>query len=486
METRRTHRQILIQQQQLSEFIASAPKTMKPLTYKGSFARLRWQMLQEIQIAILESGGIIFGGFVRDKILHDHFADAFYLSMEQETDRHKRLANVSRGYDNPEIHAASWPWRAIMPHDVDVAITTDKIPGMKAALEREGFVVKQEFETTASIYCDNPHAQAHEIKHTRFYVELQMHRLIHRYTSVNAQIPKIKLDVLHKGAFEAREVIPFGTIDFECNSLVLKPDNSYDLMNSPMLCNPLHKAKKIAEIIKDITELRAVAVKPASYRTSHMLGKGFVVTNGVITLEPAVSGNGNGDGNDNVGDNNGIGNCIICQESLEVGGTGPLNTYASTAFVVKNNCCEARYHAKCYHESRANARTAYNNKAKCMMCRSDVPKCGACVRMRKNSGFRLIGVSLTMWDNAEQDVCRGGCGSRNGVGYNHLQAFVRQAVLRQTVPYGSVVEEDAAAESEATQSVADMAPAPVAIMDLRNVVGLLSHDTEIMDDFSVQ
>lgn len=456
---------------------------MKPMTYKGPFARLRWQMLQVIQSALLENGGTIFGGFVRDKILHDHYADAFYLAMEQESEKHKKYINPGVAYDKPDVHPESWPWRAVMPQDVDVAIPTDKISGFKDALEQDGFTVREEFETTASIYCDNPHAQAHNIKHTRLIVELKVHRLVSRYTSVFAQVPKIKVDILHKAAFDTRDVIPFGTIDFECNSLVLKPDNTYDLMNSPMLCNPLHKSKKISDIIKDITQRKAVSVKPAAYRTSHILSKGFVVTNGVITLEPArdpvAASSVEGSVEQGGQGGEGIGHCIICQDVLECV-MCPLRRYASTSFVVKNNCCEARYHAKCYNDSRNNARTSYNNKAKCMMCRSDIPKCGACVRMRKNSGFKMTGVSLTQWDNPDQDVCRGGCGSRNGSDYNHLLAFIRHAVLRY--PTGvQAAEEDDDSAIEVIPSPPlpnNVVAPPAAIMDLRNLAGLLDHNED--------
>ena len=419
-------------------------------TYTRDFARLRWKMLLAIQRVLQESGGIIFGGYVRDRIIHDHHADAFYLKMRESSSsssssssvKHAGEPSLAVAYDDPRENPESWPWRATMPNDIDVAMSTDRIAVAKEALDREGYTAVELFDTAASIYCDNPDAAAsrgsHGIRHRRLTVEVKLHPLVAKHTTARAQMPAIRIDVLYKDSFVAEgAIVPFGTVDYECNSLVLRPDNGYDLLNTPTLCNPLHRAKTIARIIDDIVHLRAVAVKPAMYRTSLMLSKGFSVTDGVITLlalrplAPPMFRAGardSGHADDEV--------CIMCQGCLRSSSqdAGAM-TYSSSSsvtkrVVVKNNCCGARYHAGCYCDSLSGAQTQYDNAAKCMMCRRDMPSCGPCATTRA-MGFRLIGVpAMAPWANPEQPPCRGGCGFRRSQ-FDHLRSYLRLAAAKQ-------------------------------------------------------
>ena len=50
------------------------PKNSKSIL----FGRIKYKNIMHIASIILEQNGTIFGGFVRDKIAHDHFAKLFY------------------------------------------------------------------------------------------------------------------------------------------------------------------------------------------------------------------------------------------------------------------------------------------------------------------------------------------------------------------------------------------------------------------------
>ena len=294
--------------------------------------KMKWSMFKAVEKALLENGGIIFGGYVRDKIIHDHFANMFYTQSENVDD-----------YSDPENHRASWPHRCHMPRDIDVVVSNAGFKGFKAMMASMGFRVKQKLPSkTADIYSGDVN-----IQHTKCYVTLKTHPLLKGFSEMIQAIPIIEIDVLHKDEIKSTEPIPFGKIDFECNSLLIVPGDLIDVRSAGVRDFVVDKHRQINRIIEDVLAFKAVAVFPQKYRTAKMLKKGFKIVNNVVELIPRV-----------VGGPDGL--CLICHEDFKED---------KNICHVKNKCCEARYHPECYSFSREKSNTMYNNVSNCMMCR---------------------------------------------------------------------------------------------------------------------
>ena len=298
--------------------------------------KLKWSMFKAIERGLLDNGGIIFGGYVRDKIIHDHYANMFYTESENHGD-----------YSNPENHPASWPHRVHMPSDIDVVITHEGFKGFRASMKTMGFHVKQKVPSKmAEFYTDET---VNGVSHTKCYVTLSTHPLLRGFGELMESIPHIEMDVLHKDVIKPQEAIPFGKIDFECNSLLIVPGDLMDVRWGGIRELVVDKHRLINRIIADIVAFKAVAVFPQKYRTKKMLNKGFKVMNNVVELIPS---RGVGEIYDGL--------CIICHSDFQED---------TNICHVKNGCCDARYHPECYSFSKEKSNTVYNNVQNCMMCR---------------------------------------------------------------------------------------------------------------------
>ena len=297
--------------------------------------KLKWSMFKAIERAVLDNGGIIFGGYVRDKVIHDHFANMFYTQSDNHGD-----------YCNPENHSASWPHRTHMPSDIDVVITHNGLKGFKTMMKTMGFHVKQRAPCKlAEFYTDE--VVNGNVSHTKCYVTLSSHPLLRGFGELMESIPQIEMDILHKEEIKPNEAIPFGKIDYECNSLLIVPGDLIDVRWGGIREMVVDKHRLINRIISDIVAFKAVAVFPQKYRTKKMLNKGFKVVNNVIELIPT-----SGEKYDGL--------CIICHEGFKED---------TNICHVKNGCCDARYHPDCYSFSKEKSNTIYNNTDNCMMCR---------------------------------------------------------------------------------------------------------------------
>jgi hypothetical protein len=153
---------------------------------------------------------------------------------------------------------------------------------------------------------------------------------------------------LHKDDFSPETSFPLGDLDFECNGLILTPQND--------ICYPVHtiknpvvKFRMLQDVIEDIKKMIAKPVKPMEYRMIKMIDRGFSVVDRYITVFPTHISTVT------------EGHCIICFTEL---GSDPH---------IKNKCCDARYHQACYAQAVKNATNLYNNIHACMMCRREMP-----------------------------------------------------------------------------------------------------------------
>ena len=365
------------------------------------YGYLRWEMLKLMENEIFKVDGTIFGGYVVDTIIHNHYAEKFYEEKKKleilnrrdssssdesdfdddegdfddnnengdgddssDTETHDSMpplgntdadhvpepdSNTDSNYhENPSYlsymnsthHPESWPHRVRQPRDIDFVIHPSKIQTFLANMKKVGYECNCIYRKPVRFYIPNILDSQSQIKHAHFKVSITIPKTFTNFI----QLPEINMDMLIDANYEiGKTPIPYHTADFECHCLVLtKHGYTVSGMNHPM-----RKIEKVNSLIEDILKFRAVPVNAKPYRIIHMLGKGFTVQGKSYTAYK-------GDKNQPVD-----GHCLHCLESFK-----------KTDYTIKNDCCEARYHIKCYQESQnGNQSSKYNNIEYCALCR---------------------------------------------------------------------------------------------------------------------
>ena len=324
---------------------------------------LNWRMMLDIQTTACKSGGFIFGGFVRDFVIHEHYAKKFYDAMPVDLE-----ARVAWKYEDASVHPESWPHRTHMPVDIDVLLASGDVPRFLDGLAKGGYSVTTRYMGTFRKYMGTGinNTAVREMKHQKIEIRLKHHRIAARYL----RSPTIMVDIVHHD-----NILPISQFnfmlntDFECNALMISPENNLMLPissagegpfweGSSLQNHSMHTFTQLQQVVNDCINFRAVAVKPSHVRMNKMMMKDFAIITPVSSLVPRTTAtlNFKDAGSSEI--------CIICHEDLEG------NEY------VKNNCCSARYHPKCFYASTTNS-IRYNNVKYCMVCRKDI-RFGTC------------------------------------------------------------------------------------------------------------
>lgn len=153
-------------------------------------------LLQErIATFFLDHGGIIFGGYVRDKILHDRHAETFYGTWKDSEDISK--------YTDVNFHPSTI-YRLLLANDIDVFIRKDGayIDSLYEELRKDGFSVLRTI-----------------IKSQYFFEIPIIHHKLEIKPSIAFGLPiKLKVDLL----FTTMDCYPpFGQGDLMCNAFVM-------------------------------------------------------------------------------------------------------------------------------------------------------------------------------------------------------------------------------------------------------------------------
>jgi hypothetical protein len=283
-----------------------------------------WKVMTVLREAILSCDGMIFGGYVRDMILHDHYAQKFYKEINNTDIASVRYADATCSPD-------TWD-RTLVPSDIDCVIDTinfekfkqivkNKRLKMKMVATKDPLEYNPDFDTSQSSTVVH-HVVEISLNKDRVIKELKSlqvdTRVIRDFFHLKIEDPCIKMDIL---VTEKPVDHPFfGVADFECNTLYL---TKHGFGLSPEICpqkDILTKKLEIDRIMDDIINHRAKFM-----RTSHgsrcvkLFRKGWTVYDRFLT---------------SIKDKNYDGYCIICHDELP-----------ETHF--KMNCCDARYHSKC-------------------------------------------------------------------------------------------------------------------------------------------
>ncbi len=261
--------------------------------------RKKYKLTKKLIEIIQNSNGYIFGGAVRDMLLHNYNAEEFYLKISKdlleelneteltESEKDNKVSNWDLNdkplkYNNPEIYP-EYIDRFLYPNDIDcfMSLESKKIFLMMLRIHRLRFkeITKEE---PLKIYMENIDNSNRRLKIQKFQVTLDLEDLFISVMKFNPkEMPIINIDIITQDNYIRDFYPPFGEVDFECNSLLLTPTNNYIL--TPHLNLEIntakHKLYKIQQIIKDIENKTAKVInnKVPLYRVDKMKKNGWKI-----------------------------------------------------------------------------------------------------------------------------------------------------------------------------------------------------------------
>jgi hypothetical protein len=330
---------------------------------------MEWNVKVEVIKTVMECGGKVFGGAVRDMILHNKSASRFY---EAHADKPSQELYADKEY-YPEFAD-----RLVIPVDIDATIDCDNLDKFISNLVNKNYSIKRIFSRDAKSYLPSLEVDEGEVRHNRYKVtpvkpqlasiltrellsriprEIKM--LLSRKHEIHGMLDDViteivgpcpepfLMDVMVTDPTKDTMEAPFGGLDFECNGLILDGGN---IRMSDCLLQQLRtkyergyeavsKWDKTTQIMEDIVARRAVWCGgfAQEYRIKHMQDKNWTITgfNLIKRMDDAYDGH-----------------CIICHDDCKE------QHY-------KRTCCDARYHPKCLINTLSRPRT----RVECPMCK---------------------------------------------------------------------------------------------------------------------
>jgi hypothetical protein len=342
---------------------------------------MEWNAKRNVINTIVECGGKVFGGAVRDTILHNKNAARFYEAFEKEHACKPTLVEYADETCFPE-----YANRCVIPVDIDATIEADKVDKLITALVNKNFSIRRRFSRDAKSYLPSLEVAEGDVKHNRYLITpirpqlasimtreflnnipLVLHSQIKHRQEIQELMTKLVNETIGTApaAFvldlmvtspECTKEAPFGALDFECNGLVI--DKNGIRMSeclSEGIFESVAKWDKTCDIIKDIIERRAVwcGSFAQEYRIKHMHAKGWTI--GGFHFIKCVKEKYDG-------------YCLICHDECDE------KHY-------KRTCCDARYHARCLVNVLGRPRTRHE----CPMCKQIVSN-----DVKINSDFTLL------------------------------------------------------------------------------------------------
>lgn len=287
--------------------------------------RTIWKTMCIIRDEILNHNGLIFGGFVRDMIIHDYNATLFY-------DRYSDKKEAAINYADKSIHPDTWD-RTLIPRDIDCVIDREQFDKFHKILKKLRLKLTVKKTISPTDYLDNfltipgntvsQHLCIIEIDNSYWkrelsYLPLETHAL-EQMLMQKMEYVCIKMDCM---VTEKPVTSPFlGSLDFVCNGLYL---SKHGFGVSQDLCSHkdhLGRFNIIHDIVEDIKIKRAVFLQTSAgcgSRTAKLFNRGWKIEDDDITTM----------------DEEYEGHCIMCHDSV------PRRHF-------KLKCCDCRYHAKC-------------------------------------------------------------------------------------------------------------------------------------------
>jgi hypothetical protein len=343
--------------------------------------KLEWKHKQDLAHLIMKSGGVIFGGFVRDSLLHDHYAKKYYEKCIDLT-----LIEEDFGYNDEKIFPET-KHRMVIPHDIDSYFdTAEKLQEFEKELTKHKYTYERVFtREDATQYLrrlDVPeksishiryrinfmgHAQKQRVRSAinstlseRFYKEVksEVGRFLEKLMQTSFKLGSVYIDVLLQKEHESDyEIIdpPFGNIDFECNGLVMTEDGirlSKRMTFAAGMLRSTAACLELKRIMEDILKKKAVIVDSRldPWRVEKMRRKGWEIVAPFKNIEQVK----------HTPEEKHI--CIICHEEFD------------TEVHYKLKCCNARYHKMCLLNTITTGTSAMQFTDKCIVCKRNVKR----------------------------------------------------------------------------------------------------------------
>jgi hypothetical protein len=337
--------------------------------------RLSWKVKKEVGSVVLDAGGTIFGGYVRDSILHDHYAQLYYENATPKEERDKR-------YNDPTFFP-EYKERTLLPDDIDCYFPTyNHLKHFESYLVQHKFCFKRIFtRTDAAEYIPRLSKLKNQLTHIRYKVSIvnpnklslirmlmiqnipasargevsdDINIMLDELATKLVDTPSVQIDALIAADPAITLSPPFGELDFECNGLVLTKhglslaDDLKDKQTPNAFIADINKLARIhAAILKKEARLVNGNITD-KYRVTKMKIKGWTILHDDFTsilkclpqeTEPPT--------------------CIICHQTCE-------------SNCLKLKCCAAHYHPQCLIEAATKGTAAMAITKTCIMCKRHV------------------------------------------------------------------------------------------------------------------
>lgn len=220
-------------------------------------------LTREIATIIQSVGGSLFGGYVRDKILHDNTAKIFYkYCIDNEID----FSQYNDKQFMPELKA-----RFIIPKDIDCFMNTTTKDKLLVRLKEDGYKIQIVQERKLNSYIS---FTDDDLQITTIMVSFKIPEVLRIIANIKT-LPHCYCDIVHTGNLSGREP-PFGDVDFECNAMIMSPSGDLRISKNLEYENskdPIVRLNKLNDIITDICKQTTHAVKPLPHRFEHLMKK---------------------------------------------------------------------------------------------------------------------------------------------------------------------------------------------------------------------
>lgn len=319
-----------------------------------------WNVMKVLKQCIIDNNGIIFGGFVRDSIIHDHFSSAYYeknaeLSISDE-EAQQLYANM--------LYMPETLGRLVIPHDIDCFMVENDYNMFINGLKDNRLTCKAVFDRTASEYINGFEKVGDDsLRHRRITVQVDVNHVLKELYALPIKFdrqpfeqqlfqvmpPPIVVDVITSK--HVRHDPYLTDVDFECNSLYI---TRHGLSICPTLSKGLSEYDKwieINRIISDIISKVAIYMHPngtnqsIAKRVDNLIERGWTIDDYLKSIT-------------SVSDGSYEGHCIICHESVP-------------GVHFKLTCCDARYHGHCLKRVLELEHSPF--KQECIMCKAPLP-----------------------------------------------------------------------------------------------------------------
>ena len=347
--------------------------------------RAKWKLTNKAIEVIIDNGGQVFGGAVRDKYLHDFHARAFYAHVKTFSDDERAGRSIVELYQDKAFRS-DLGGRFVVPKDIDAVIHYSDQPNLVNALHKVFPCITKLFSRDIKQYFPNLQIESNTVIHFRYALRsintTEVHQWMSRLlTIVPAEIRSNHGDSIRDIHSTVQQMLrdgmrpvfldlmvnmlprgtavepPFGNLDFKCNALILNK-HGYQLSTQVQTDHrdPLCRLDALLSVMKDIQNLTARVETVVWYRVRKMLKRGWKVEGIFSHIEQ-------------VQDSSYSGHCLICHESLSVLETIEYDNIPH----MKLKCCDARYHPRCLLNALNTGDHSMTARGACVMCSQELP-----------------------------------------------------------------------------------------------------------------